>query len=319
MQAEAPQRESQLVYATETVEQIVQSAERQLSKSRKQLHKIKIRNQFLEAALTCSEATNQDLRAEVAALRSQAGGSADGNVWERDNAELRGVVCVLEEANEALLQQVETLHNDCDKGGDGDHGRVDALVTKVETLQSQCDKLERDLAYCRDRHAICQQECRQLQRRLKDPSMPGMTPHPDFVERTEIDDLRQQWETEMAAVRKNYEDQIENCQAKLRRGVGSTEIDDLRQQWETEMAAVRKNYEDQIENCQSKLRRAVGSPPASQHANARDRAELAAIKTDYAEQMAQLQQYQFVYHNPEDARALQREHFPDHPGVLFCR
>jgi outer membrane murein-binding lipoprotein Lpp len=281
MQAEAPQRESQLVYATETVEQIVQSAERQLSKSRKQLHKIKIRNQFLEAALTCSEATNQDLRAEVAALRSQAGGSADGNVWERDNAELRGVVCVLEEANEALLQQVETLHNDCDKGGDGDHGRVDALVTKVETLQSQCDKLERDLAYCRDRHAICQQECRQLQRRLKDPSMPGMTPHPDFVERTEIDDLRQQWETEMAAV--------------------------------------RKNYEDQIENCQSKLRRAVGSPPASQHANARDRAELAAIKTDYAEQMAQLQQYQFVYHNPEDARALQREHFPDHPGVLFCR
>lgn len=294
LQADADKRELQLVQASDMVQQIMQSAERQQSKMREKLRKIKVRNQFLEQAWKCSEAADRDLRAQVAALRYEVdsraarGGGVDCIEWERDNAELRHAVRVLEETNEELEAEVQALQGDCGEGDDGGKGKVQALKEENQALEAELAKLDSQVAYWKDKHAICQKESQQLQRRFKDPSMPGMTPHPDFIERSEIDGLRREWDKELVGIRKDYENQIEDLQDQLRRGVGSTAVSDsLRDSDESErkkLMAMRQDYEEQV-----------------------------------AQLQGQLQQYQFVYHNPEDARALQREHFPDQPGVLFCR
>ena len=290
LQTEALERESQLMYATDSVERIVQSAERKVSKSREKLQKIKTRNQFLEKAWTCSEAANRDLRAEVAALRSEVpgGDSEHCTIREQDNTELLHVVGVLEEANEELQRQVEVLQASGGRDDDSDEGRVEALKRENQALEAELANLGGQVAFWKDKHAICQKESQQLQRRFKDPSMPGMTPHPDFIERSEIEGLRREWDKELVGIRKDYENQIKDLQDQLRRGVGSTAVSDsLRDSDESErkkLMAMREDYEEQV-----------------------------------AQLQGQLQQYQFVYHNPEDARALQREYFPDQPGVLFCR
>jgi hypothetical protein len=54
----------------------------------------------------------------------------------------------------------------------------------------------------------------------------------------------------------------------------------------------------------------------TQNAGARERRN---DEAQVAQLQDQLQQYQFLYHNPEGARALQQKYFPDHPEILFCR
>lgn len=288
LQADAHKRELQLVEAADMVQRILQSAERQQAKMREKLHKIKVRNQFLEQAWKCSEAADRDLRAQIAALRHEVdsraarGGGVDCTEWERDNAELRHAVRVLEEANEELEAEVKALQGDCGRDDDGDKIKVQELKEENQALEAELAKLDKQVAYWKDKHAICQKESQQLQRRFKDPSMPGMTPHPDFIERGEIEGLRREWDKELATIRKDYEDQIKDLQDQLRGGVGSFPDNDESER--KKLMAMREDYEEQV-----------------------------------AQLQGQLQQYQFVYHNPEDARALQREHFPDQPGVLFCR